>query len=96
MAVSILVMDTKPLSYDEALYFVAAIEEEGKFIVGIERFIRCSDGNVPDIDGIADFSKLEAGETQGSYASAKAYFENYGTNLHEVFVISLAQETGWP
>lgn len=78
-------METEYLSVEQALQFIQECEENDVFIFGVERFL-CVDGmNIPDLDGIADFSSLSAQGVHGTASSARSFLSSFGGVEQERF-----------
>ncbi|MBB4187352.1 hypothetical protein GGE07_004016 [Sinorhizobium terangae] len=80
-------METDYLTMAEALQFIHECERRNAFIYGIERFTRESGMNVPDLDGIADFSSLPSQDVQKSISSARDFLASFGRSKEERFKI---------
>ncbi|WP_163264823.1 hypothetical protein [Chelativorans alearense] len=80
-------METGYLTLDQAHQFVQECEENGTFIYGIERFL-CKDGmNIPDLDGIADFSSLPLHQVSKSISASKDFLALFGDSSQERFKV---------
>ena len=76
----------KYINFQCAMKIINSCQNNGIIILGIERFIRKSDGIMPDIYGIADFSDATAEE---SFEAAKNFMSEYGIENEELFSLTI-------
>ena len=79
-------MVEKYINFQCAINIINSCQKNGIVILGIERFIKKSDGIMPDIFGIADFSDATAEE---SVEAAKIFMSEYGVENEELFSLTI-------
>jgi allophanate hydrolase subunit 1 len=80
-------METEYLTFVQAKNFIDQCEKNEIFIYGIERFI-CQNGfNMPDLDGIADFSSLNVEQVSKAISSSQYFLSLFGKIEDERFTI---------